>query len=235
MHQLGPACAPRPHARDRIVGGYGRVVVGPLGRVVASGCRVAAPLVLLRAVPRAMPRVYPFHASCLPSAPARACAARPTPCPLQASAYAPRLRASTCVPPPTRLRLRAPPARPTHARPAKPAASVTIQILYRDSPSSPLLSLYTLLYCDTILPHSALPAAFYCNTLQGIATQIQPSKLPSLQYNIVYCNTIFPQASHLYCNTLDHLAIQLLFKPATFQPHCVTIQWLYCDTAPMLK
>ena len=57
-----------------------------------------------------------------------------------------------------------------------------------------------------------------------------------LQYTRVYCNTvpINPTPGHntinciaiqflqqpgcLYCNTLDHLAIQFLLKPATFQP-----------------
>ena len=46
----------------------------------------------------------------------------------------------------------------------------------------------------------------------------QLARLPMSQYNIVYCNTIF-----------------FFYSQANLPSHCVTIQWLYCDTAPMLK
>ena len=110
----------------------GRIMVGPLGRVVAPRELPPTPRALSRA-PRA----------CAPLV-ARACRARL------------RLRLAPACTPHVRLRrARTPAARRT--RPARPAqrlatlaASVMIQILYRDSPNSPLPSHNTLLlYCDT--------------------------------------------------------------------------------------
>ena len=77
-------------------------------------------------------------------------------------------------------------------RPAKPAASVTIQILYRDTAFFPA---NCPLYCNTIPciatqihPHSATIQEVYCKTI------FFPTNYTPLQYNLLYCNTTPNQA-----------------------------------------
>ena len=109
----------------------------PVARVPRAPSACAPPA----ALPCRVPRVRPLQRACGPPAPApsdcpraprrsRAPVARPAPCPR--ACCAPR---APYTPSPATSQLE---------------ASVTIQILYRDSPSSPLPSHNTpLLYCDT--------------------------------------------------------------------------------------
>ena len=56
----GPACAPMPRARGRVVGGPGRVVAGPPGRVAALLLPRAPPAARLRAqLPARLPPAEP--------------------------------------------------------------------------------------------------------------------------------------------------------------------------------
>ena len=64
-----------------------------------------------------------------------------------------------------------------------------IAIQFTTYPASPPIAIhFTPLNCIAI-QFLSQPSRLYCNTLQCIATQFQPSKLPSLQYKPLYCNT----------------------------------------------
>ena len=64
-----------------------------------------------------------------------------------------------------------------------------IAIQFTTYPASPPNAIhFTPLNCIAI-QFLSQPSRLYCNTLQCIATQFQPSKLPSLQYKPLYCNT----------------------------------------------
>ena len=126
MHSLLASSAPRPLPVP-----MPRVPREPV-RLLLRALRASVRLLLraLLASVRLLSRALRVFVSLLPRAcrPARL-PLRPMPC-----ASAPAARAHCAQP----------------ARPAKLATSVTIQILYRDSPSSPLPSHNTpLLYCDT--------------------------------------------------------------------------------------
>ena len=106
-------------------------------------------------------------------------------------------------------------ARPRVPRPSAPPAHSRV-VLARPSA-----------YCTPRARPSLLPRLLYRDTGQTssqyrlancIAIHSSPGR-QVLQYTLLTAHL-----RPLSCNTNPYLAVLLLFKPATFQPHCVTIQ-----------
>ena len=105
--------------------------------------------------------------------------------------------------------LQRPPARPTNARLRAPRAPSACPCCIATQ-AFPKLTIQTCCPPNCIaIQFLQQPGSLYCNTLDPLAIQFQPSKLPSLQYN--NCIAIQFQAK------FTHLAIQ----SHSFLPYCL--------------
>ena len=127
------------------------------------------------------------------------------------------------------------------------AAAITIQNLYRDTAFCPAKPAPSHNIISVLRHNTCSPAPSGHNTAYVLRyNSHHPSSLPQSQYTTVYCNTKFPATKpfllqynsnplHTHVAIQSPIAIHLPLAKTALQNHHVTIQFLYCDTVPMLK